>query len=218
MSLLHFAQEYSELGPGEQNQFSNAIRRLLSDGLIWREDENDRPIFSFVLRRRELVADYLAVAGWELRYDQRLALFHVVHREGAHRRRLNRDTTIWLLLLRLIYAEQREQLSVSLTRNPVVEQSEIIQRYTAFFPGQAVRKRSSLNEALRSFQSLKLIRAAGGGTIRANSGDQQIELLPSLEVIVPASSINELAKRLQSYDRKRAEGEDSEESESSDEV
>lgn len=179
----------------------------MSDGLIWREDNDDRPIFSFLLRRRELVADYLAVSGWELRYDQRLALFHVVHRDGSHRRRLNRDTTIWLLLLRLLYAEQREQLSISLTRNPVVEQSEIIQRYTAFFPSQAVRKRSSLNEALRSFQSLKLVRAAGGGSIRANSGDQQIELLPSLEVIVPASSINELASRLQSYDRTREESE-----------
>jgi hypothetical protein len=207
MSLTRFAQEYAELGPGEQNQFSTAIRRLLSDGLIWREDNDDRAVFSFLLRRRELVADYLTVAGWELRYDQRLALFHVVHRDGAHRRRLNRDATIWLLLLRLLYAEQREQLSVSLTRNPVVEQNEIIQRYIAFFPGQAVRKRSSLNDALRSFQALKLVRAAGGGSIRANNGDQQIELLPSLEVIVPASSINELASLLQSYDRNREESE-----------
>lgn len=211
MNLSSFGEEYSELGPGEQSQFSQAVRRLLSEGLIWREDSDQRAIFSFLQRRRALVADYLAVGGWELRFDERLSIFHVVHRDGAHRRRLSRDTTIWLLLLRLLYAEQHEQLAVSLTRYPVVEVSTIIQRYTAYFPGKVVRKKSSLTEALRTFQTLRLARAAGGGSISASSADQQIELLPSLEVIVPASSVEELTTRLQGYERSPSEQEDSDE-------
>src|SRR5262245_57198613 len=109
MSLEAFAQEYSQLASSEQTQFADGVRRLLADGFIWREEESDRRMYTFLLRRRTLVAEYLAVAGWELRHDERLQIFHVVHREGAHRRRLNRDSTIWLLLLRLIYAEKRER-------------------------------------------------------------------------------------------------------------
>lgn len=207
MSLVQFAHEYSQLSASEQAQFAQATRRLLADGLIWREDEHDRAIYSFLVRRRELVADYLAVGGWELRQEERVGAFHVVHRDGAHRRRLNRETTVWLLLLRLIYAEKRERLEVSLTRFPVIEAGEVVRRYAEFFPGQQVRKRSSLADALRSFQTLKLVRAAGGGTIRAGQAEQLIELLPTLEIVVPAASIAALAERLRGYDRARADDE-----------
>jgi hypothetical protein len=125
----------------------------------------------------------------------------VVHREGAHRRRLNRDTTIWLLLLRLIYAEKRERVEVSLTRYPTLSIEELYQRYTEFLPGQAVKKKTSLDAALRTLQSLKLIRAGGGGTLRASEGEKLLELLPTLEVVVPGGAVSEIAERLQEYDR-----------------
>jgi len=209
MNLTQFANDYSQFSSSEQAQFAQAVRRLLADGLIWREDEDDRLVYNFLLRRRELAADYLAVAGWELRHEERLSVFQVVHREGAHRRRLNREQTVWLLLLRLIYAEKRERLEVSLTRYPVVEVGEVAQRYAEFFPGQQVRKRTSLIDALRTFQTLKLVRAAGGGGIRAGQTEQLVELLPMLEIVVPAAGIAALAERLGAYTRGRA-GDDGE--------
>ncbi|WP_129630673.1 DUF4194 domain-containing protein [Candidatus Oscillochloris fontis] len=207
MSLLQFAQEYSQLASSEQAQFAHALRRLLADGLIWREDEADRSIYAFLIRRRELVADYLAVVGWELRFAEQVGVFHVVHRDGAHRRRFSREMTIWLLLLRLIYAEKRERLEVILTRYPVIETGEVARRYAEFFPGQQVRKRSSLADALRTFQTLKLVRVAGGGAIRTGQAEQLIELLPTLEIIVPAAGITALAERLREYERGRGEEE-----------
>jgi hypothetical protein len=203
MGLVEFAEAYSQLTNSEQQQLSDAVRRLLSDGLVWREHEHDRPIYNFLVRRRELVAAYLLVAGWELRYDERIAVFQVVHREGAHRRRLSRDTTIWLLLLRLIYAEKRERVEVSLTRYPTISIEELYQRYTEFLPGQAVKKKTSLDAALRTLQSLKLVRAGGGGSLRASDGDKLLELLPTLEVVVPGGAISEIAGRIQEYDHSR---------------
>jgi hypothetical protein len=201
MSLDTFASEYGQLSATEQSQFGEAVRRLLADGLIYREDEDDRRTYAFLLRRRELVADYLAVAGWELRHEERVGAFHVAHREGAHRRRLSRDTTVWLLLLRLIYAEKRERLEVSLTRHPVVEVADVAQRYAEFFPGQSVRKKTSLDEALRTLGSWKLIRAAGGGVLRSGAPDQLIELLPTLEIVVPSPSAAQVAEKLREYGR-----------------
>jgi hypothetical protein len=129
MSLIAFVEEYNKLSPNEQAQFAEAVRRLLADGLIWREEESERRIYHFIARRAALARDYLGVAGWELRHDERLGVFQVAHSEGARRRRLNRDTTVWLLLLRMIYAEKRERLEIALTRYPVVTVGEIIQRY-----------------------------------------------------------------------------------------
>jgi hypothetical protein len=199
MSLEQISHEYDELPPNEQSQFANAVRRLLSDGLIWREEPTDRASFDFLRRRASFVSRYLAMAGWELRHVDHLGIFHVVHREGAHRRRLNRDTSIWLLLLRLLYAEQRERLEVQLTKYPTIDVGDVFLRYAAFFPGQQTRKRTSLNEALRMFQNLKLIRAAHGSKIRNTNESQLIELLPTLEVIIPASAVDELIQRIEEY-------------------
>lgn len=196
MSLLHFAQAYTELASNEQMQFADAIRRLLADGLIWREEESDRHTYNFLVRRRDLVADYLQIAGWELRHHETIGVFQVVHRDGAHRRHLNRETTIWLLLVRLIDAELREKMTVTPTRYPAVTQSEIVQRYAEFFPGQTIRKKSSLEEALRTLASLKLVRVH-----RASTSEPTVELLPTLQVVVPANDIAELAERLAQYNR-----------------
>lgn len=201
MTLEGFAQEYSQLTPGEQAQFAEAVRHLLADGFLWREDERDRRLYTFVSRRRELLSDYLSVAGWELRYHERQSIFQVLHVEGAHRHRLRRKTTQWLLLLRLLYAEQREKLAATLTRYPVVSVSDVYQRFVEFFPGQRVREKTSLDEALRALQALKLIRPANGGSLRAANSDQLVELLPALEVIIPAQDIAAIAERLREYQR-----------------
>jgi len=201
MPLAEFANEYTQLSAGEQALFAEATRRLLAEGLIWRGDEGDTRAYSFLLRRRELVAEYLQVAGWELRHDERAHVFQVVHRDGAHRRRLNRDTTVWLLLVRLFYAEKRERVELSLTRYPTVTVGDVAQRYAEFFSGQAVRKKTSLDDALRTLQTLKLVRAGGGGVLRAANNDQVIELLPTLEVVVPATAIADLVARLGEYQR-----------------
>jgi len=206
MSLTNFAQMYAELTPNEQAQFADATRRLLADGLIWREDETDRRIYNFLVRRRELVADYLQVVGWELHHHETIGVFQVVHRDGAHRRHLNRDATIWLLLLRLIDAELREKMTVIPTRYPVVTQSEIVQRYAEFFPGQTVRKKSSLEDALRTLTSLKLVRVH-----RASASEPTVELLPTLQVVVPANDIAGLAERLAQYNRTQEDNESKDE-------
>jgi DNA-binding HxlR family transcriptional regulator len=206
MSLTNFAQVYAELTPNEQAQFADALRRLLADGLIWREDETDRRVYNFLVRRRDLVADYLQVAGWELHHHETIGVFQVIHRDGAHRRHLKRDETIWLLLLRLIDAELREKMTVMPTRYPVVTQSEIVQRYAEFFPGQTVRKKSSLEDALRTLASLKLVRVH-----RSSTSEPTVELLPILQVVIPVNDLASLAERLALYNRANDEVESKDE-------
>lgn len=201
MQLTDFAQDYSELQPSEQALFAESVRRLLAEGIIWREEEKDRRVYSYLQRYRDLVEAYLAVAGWELLYNELLGIFRVRHRDGAHRRRLSRDTSIWLLLLRLLYAEKREQMQVMMTPNPVTQVSEIIQRYTTYFPGQVVRKKTSLQDSLRALSAMKLVRLH-----HMSSADPSVELLPTLEEVVPANAVEEVAARLEEFTRPESDG------------
>src|SRR5450759_2812739 len=98
-----------------------------------------------------------------------------------------------------MYAEQREKPAALLTRYPVVTIGEVVERYAALLPNQSLREKTSLEEALRTLQSAKLIRAATGGSLHANDTDKQIELLPALEIVIPSNEIAALADRLREY-------------------
>lgn len=206
MSLLNFAHEYEQLGPGEQATFAETLKRLLTDGLIWREADDDRKAYNFLARRAELVQHYLQVAGWKLEFHEPTKIYFLVHAEGAHRRRFSKELTIWLLVVRLLYAEKREKPEATLTRYPLVKVGDITDRYAAFFPNQRIRKKTSLTEALRSLHTLKLIRGVGVGSLSADDPDKLVELLPALEVVVPAHDIAALADRLREYQPSAPDG------------
>lgn len=199
MTVAGVLEEWRDLAPSEQAQFQSALSQLFKDGLVWREDEGDRPTYNFLLRRESLVAGYLTMAGWELRHDERLKIFHLAHRAGAHRRKLSRDTTIWLLVLRLLYAEQLETDAVFLTRYPSTTVGQIIERYTNYFGSEAQRKRTKFEDAMRELRAARLIRPAEGRAVRATDTDLVIELLPVLEVVVPAASVAEVAGRIAGF-------------------
>ncbi len=194
MSLSQFAQNYDLLSSLDQATFAEAVRRLMDEGLIWREEESDRRVYNFLARHHELVAEYLRVGGWDLRQHEQVKVFQLIHGAGARRKRLDQNTTLWLLLLRLLYAERAEKKEATLTRYPVVTIDDITARWAQLFPGQP--DPAGLGEALPALQSLKLIRPAGGEVLRAANPEQQIELLPTLEIIVPASEIAALASHL----------------------
>jgi hypothetical protein len=193
-----FVEEYEALSPSDQAQFAEAVRTLMAEGLIWREDSGKRHVYSFLNRHTELVKDYLGIAGWQLLHHEQALIFQVVHRDGYHRRRLNLDTTIWLLLLRMLYAEQQESNMMRLTRYPAVTIEDVIRRYNEL-PHARKRKKTSLEDALRQLQQLNLIRSASGGSLRVSNTKQVIELLPTLEVIVPAGNAQKVADRLAEY-------------------
>ncbi|MBI3242409.1 MAG: DUF4194 domain-containing protein [Chloroflexi bacterium] len=196
MSLSQFAQNYDLLSALDQATFAEAIQRLMDEGFIWQEEEADRRAYNFIARRQELVADYLRVGGWELRHHEQLHAFQLVHGKGARRRRLDPNTTFWLLFLRLMYAEKSEKKEGLLTRYPVVTIDDIVARWAKLFPDRGETESASLYDALPTLHSLKLIRPAGGEVLRTGNSEQQIELLPTLEIVVPAEEIAALAQQL----------------------
>ena len=75
-----------------------------------------------------------------------------------------------------------------------------------------MREKASFEEAMRTLQGVKLIRSATGGALRATDTDKPVELLPTLEIVVPANEIAALADRLSEYQPEEP-SEDSEPSE-----
>jgi hypothetical protein len=205
MSWTDFGNKLDALNSSEQALFTDTLRRLLAQSWLWRDDDDDRRHYNFLTRYEDLVRQYLSLGGWELHHAEALRLFHVRSAENAHRRRLNKALTLWLLIARLIYQEQREQNRTTLNAWPLIKVSDLYDRYRSFFPGRPVRVKGEFTEALRELRALRLIRTPEGGAPRADTPDKLIELLPALEIVISAGTLAELAALIQQYQGEPAE-------------
>ena len=179
---------YDDLSLDDQALFDSSVRKLLREGLIWRELEDDRRAYNFLARRQDLIADHLQTDGWSLLYHESLQAFQLLDARGARRRQLSRETAIWLIILRLLYLE---------SRSSVVAIRDIVKRGAQF--SEAL---SGLAEALPVIHDLKLIRPADNLTLRPGNPESLVELLPSLELAVPADAIAQTHKKLSPASRK----------------
>jgi hypothetical protein len=177
----------------------------LAAGWVWQEDDTDRPYYHFLKRHEDLVRQYLQLGGWELNQVEGLRLYHLRQVDGLHRRRLSKATTLWLLIIRLIYQEQREQVRTTLTALPLVKVADLYDRYLSYFPRQRVRAKGEFADALRELRSIRLIRAPEGGALKPDAPDKLVELLPALEIILPVTTLNELVGLIQQYQNDQAE-------------
>jgi len=205
MSWTDFGNKLDALNSSEQAAFTDTLRRLLAQSWVWRDDDDDRRAYHFLSRYEDLVRQYLGLAGWELHHAEALRLYHVRSAEAAHRRRLNKGLTLWLLIARLIYQEQREQHRTTLTPWPLIKVSDLYDRYRSYFPGRPVRVKGEFTDALRELRALRLIRTPEGGAARADTPDKLIELLPALEIVVSAGSLAELGALIEKYQGDAAE-------------
>jgi hypothetical protein len=200
MSVTPILEDYQELSSSEQELFRDSLRLLMAEGLVYRGIPEHGKIYSFLRRRETLMKDYLALAGWELRFAERQETFHLQHLTGAHREKLDLSTTKWLLLLRLLYAEAREGRALELTRNPSVTVEDLVRRYAEYFPKE--RFKTAMTDALKTLQGWNLLRRHGA--------DDVLELLPTLEVIVPASSLEAATSKLRELQKPDANEENDE--------
>ncbi len=178
------------LPSADHPRLTAALEQLLAEGLIWREEEHDLRAYNALARWRDQAAAQLAANGWELVHAEQIQAFQIIplHAQSQPPRRLSRNTLLCLLVLRLLYVET----PAALTPYPVIALSNLARRGAAFSISL------DLAEALPELARLKLIRPAGGAqrALRPTNSDQLIELLPTLELALPNTTIEQLFKEI----------------------
>lgn len=125
-------ERFCKLGTKDKESFTRIVNHLLRVNFINRDiyavREKEMKInynYRFVDRNFLLFEDYLALGGWSLLKDDRFGVIYVTSQFEYNRKRLNKFTTLILLTLRLIYDEERENLTikkeVSLTVHDLVQ-------------------------------------------------------------------------------------------------
>lgn len=115
-----FEEKIEKLNMTEQEAFKRIVNWLLAhtyllQGCYVFEDHMKRTNqdYLFVERNFELFQEYLGYAGFRLERDNNYGVICLASAYESNRVRLDKLTTLMLYVLRLIYEEEREKLSIS---------------------------------------------------------------------------------------------------------
>ena len=113
-----FETEFEKLSNGEQNEFARVTNTLLLKSFIVRDvfDNKEKamrinPDYRFSERHFDLINDYLKYTNWMMEKDVLNGVVALINLNEQNRLRMERETSLILFVLRLIYETEKNESS-----------------------------------------------------------------------------------------------------------
>jgi len=182
------------LGESDMQKMGAALNRLLANNFLVKE--RDRETYMFLRRHRDAAHAFFRFLRWDFIIDERHEVVYVQGPDSGIRRSFSRDETIWLLILRLIYQEKREALSLS--EFPMTTLYEIRAKYDTFrLPWINVTTLDRLVRLCTRFHLLDTL----DGDVR--SDDCRFRLFHSWIYFINMEEVKSLTERIERYQSKK---------------
>ena len=145
------------------------------------------PDYLFVERNFELFQSYLEYAGFRLERDTNYGVISLASSYEFNRVKLDKATTLMLYVLRLIYEEEREKLSLS--RDIFTTTGDLVHKMLSL--GVIKRKPANLTlrDSLRTLNRFRIVEKVDGPWENA---DTRLLILPTILFIVTNERISNM--------------------------
>ena len=184
------------------------VNRLLGETFLYQDYEDDKDDYYLVHRHHEVVQKILNAAGFDLLHDEYHRIYQGVSQFGYCRARYKLDDSLMIVVLRKLYEDNAERLS--LMSDPVVTVGEVRDEYRAITGRQRELNISQYEELLRKMRALGLIEMLDGRTIDVRDSEARLRLRGSVRMILPVKSVEEWEAWLRRYRKSADERSDSE--------
>jgi hypothetical protein len=180
------------------------VNRLLGQTFLYQDADSDKDDYYFVHRYRSIFEGLLELAGFNLLHDDYHRIFQVVSEYGYSRARFKLDESLMIVVLRKLYEEKIEHLS--LANDPVVTIGEVREEYRTITGRERDLGVVQYETLLRRLRSIGLVDTIDGRNIDVRDGEARLRLRGSVKLILPIQSADEMEAWLRKY---RAGGEES---------
>ena len=140
------------------------------------------------------------MAGWDLKLDSLLGVAALYNRSGSNRYRLNKVESYFLLVLRLIYAEAAEKLT--LRRDVTCSVRDLLEKLSMFNLLEKKLSDKSLSEGLSTLREFNLIDRVEG---EWSEPETQLVIYPSVLLAVNEEQIRQLYEASRQWKSAREE-------------
>ena len=208
-----FEEKYNELTNSEKENFKRVLSLILAKTFIVNRiyDKNQKnfksnPDYRFIDRNIELFREYLSLSGFILKKDSNYDVMYIENEFGYNKKRLDKNTTIFLYGLRLKFDEERER--VSLNTDTIVTVADIIK--TLIDVGAYTKKPSDIEirTALSNLISFNIIQKVDG---ILEKPETKIIILPSILFVITNEKITNLSKSISTLEEVEEENVENEE-------
>lgn len=193
-----FIEMYNELTNSEKENFKRVLSLILSKTFIvnrmYDGSQNtfkSNSDYRFIDRNIELFRDYLEIAGYRLIKDSNYEVIYIENEYGYNKKRLDKNTTIFLYGLRLKFDEYRENINLNV--DTVVTVADIIK--TLIDVGAYTKKPSDteIRTALSNLISFNIIQKIDG---ILEKPETKIVILPSILFVITNEKITNLSQSI----------------------
>ena len=203
MDLNHF----TALPEKSRHDLPRVINRLLGQVFLYQDKEDDKDDYYFIHRHRAACEAALELTGFNLLHDDYHRIFQAVSEYSYCRARYKLDETLMILVLRKLYEERTERLS--LAQDPVVTIGEVRDEYRTITGKERDLGMVQYETLLRRLRTMGLLDTLDGRTIDVRDGEARLRLRGSVRMILPIQAVDELDAWLRKYKTAEAQ-EDSE--------
>lgn len=196
---MRFEEQFDKLSIAEQEKFKRIVNQMLGHTFIIQDlfdgDEHMRssnPDYIFVDRNLELFEEYLSFAGFRLEQDTNYGVISLNSRYDYNRQKFDKLTTLMLYVIRLMYEEQRETISLA---EVIVTTGEVIHKMLSL---GVIKKRPPMREirdALRRLIRFRVLEKIEGSLEESAA---KFIVLPTILFIVTNERISAIFEELES--------------------
>jgi hypothetical protein len=180
-----------------KKEIPRVMNRLLGGTFLYQEDEGSKEDYYLVYRHRQVFETLLALAGFVLLHDDYHRIFQVVSDWSYCRQRHKLDATLMITVLRKLYEEQAERLS--LAASPVVTVGEVREEYRTITGKERGLGITQYEEILRQLKRLGLVEPLNGRTLDPRDSECRMRLRGSVRMILPIQTADEMEAWLRKY-------------------
>lgn len=187
----------TDLPEKTRREIPRVLNRLLGQTFLYQDDEAGKEDYYLVHRHRAAFTELLNVAGFILLHDDYHRIFQAVSNFGYCRQRFKLDESLMIVVLRKLYEEQVEQLS--LAADPVVTVGEIREEYRTITGKERDLGIGQYETIMRNLRRLGLIEPLDGRTLDVRDSETRLRLRGSIKMMLPVQTAEEMEAWLRKY-------------------
>ncbi len=207
-----FIEKYNELTNGEKENFKRVLSLILAKTFIVNRiyDKNQKMFksnvdYRFIDRNMELFREYLEIAGYKIIKDSNYEVIYIENELGYNKKRLDKNTTIFLYGLRLKYDEERENLR--LNTDVIISVADIISTLKSVGAYDKKPSDIEIRTALSNLIRFNIIQKVEG---ILEKPETKIVILPSILFVITNEKITSLSNAIKTLEEVNEEEENDE--------
>lgn len=180
-----------------QRDLPRVVNRILGQVFLYQDKDEDKDDYYFIHRHREACGAALELAGYNLLHDDYHRIFQAISEFSYCRARYKLDETLMIVVLRKLYEEHIERLS--LAQDPVVTIGEVREEYRTITGKERDLGIVQYEYLLRRLRTMGLIDTLDGRTIDVRDAEARLRLRGSVRLILPVQIADELDAWIRKY-------------------